>query len=101
MFRRICLALAFVTAFGVTGIGTTDRANAHGGYYGPARGWNGPGFGGFNQGGYAAAAVRMGAYTPAYHGAYNYGPYGYPVGYGGGVPVGVNYGNSNVIIIGF
>jgi hypothetical protein len=101
MFRRICLAIACVTAFGVIGVGTTDTANAHGGYFGPSWGFNGPGYGGFNQGGYEAAAVRMGAYTPAYYGGYSYPPQRYSTGYVGGIPVGVNYGNSNVIIIGF
>lgn len=73
MFRRIFLALAFVTAFGVIGLSMAETASAHGGSrFGPRFGQ--VSYGGWGGGGYAAASYRM-------HGFY--GGYGHSVGYHG------------------
>lgn len=108
MIRGIVLATAFVTALGVASFVETREARAQWGRgAGPV--YSGYGYGGYGNigvfptGGYQAAAIRMGTYTPDYF--YNNNSYygGYPYGLGGNVgPVGGVYGgSSNTIIIGF
>jgi hypothetical protein len=75
MFRRMMLALTFVAALGVAGLGMSKTADAwggchRGGYYG--------GYGGYD-GGYGAYYAPYGyrtSYFPRY-GAYYDGYYGY------------------------
>jgi len=67
MFRRTLLALTFVAALGVAGVGLSGTAQAHGGScFAPVYG--GYGYAAFPRGGYGAF------YTPAYS-PYSYGAY--------------------------
>jgi hypothetical protein len=104
MVRRIVLAMAFVAALAVVGVGAAEKASAHGPYFGTPVGYGYGGYGGYGivpTGGYHTAALRMGGYVPLeyYNGYYG----GYPYGLRGNIgPVGGYYGgSSNTIIIGF
>jgi hypothetical protein len=75
MFRRIILALTFVTALGVGGLAMTNTADAwhrcHGGGYGGYGGYYGAYYGGGY--GYYPYVIRSSYYPPIYYGTPYYG----------------------------
>lgn len=82
MLKRMMLAVAFVAALGIGGLGITSAASAYGGCYrGHGGGFHGGPHAAYRSYGYGPRVYSR-AYYPSYYGGYGYRSYGYR-GYGG------------------